>query len=409
VTGSRQLVLVTGPTLSGVTSLVAALRERMPELALVEAAELSKGDVPTAAVVVVSGIAPMTESDCRQVDVATARTELVIGVVSKVDAHRGWRGVLAENRAALHARSSRCRPMRWVAVAAAPDVGVPKVDGLVESLRDELRNATLPARKPLPASDIRIVRLRAGRTALLRDRRQARSARALTLRGGLHEARAALGRFVRQRCVAMRTDFRARAAELRRGDFARFEADLLDEAETMLAELEQQLLARSDELAGTLDVAAPACPRPGAGLQLPASPAAPRQERRLTMVLGAGFGLGVAMAVSRLLGGLDQGLAVAALVVGATSGVALTVWLVITRALLQERALFDRWVTEVVTTLRWHGEELVASRLLAAELGFAAGLAARDEAESADLSERVGAIDAQLRTLSRLTAVVQED
>jgi hypothetical protein len=82
---------------------------------------------------------------------------------------------------------------------------------------------------------------------------------------------------------------------------------------------------------------------------------------------------------------------------------------VITRALLQERALFDRWVTEVVTTLRWHGEELVASRLLAAELGFAAGLAARDEAESADLSERVGAIDAQLRTLSRLTAVVQED
>jgi hypothetical protein len=127
------------------------------------------------------------------------------------------------------------------------------------------------------------------------------------------------------------------------------------------------------------------------------------------MVLGAGFGLGVAMAVSRLLGGLDQGLAVAALVVGATSGVALTVWLVITRALLQERALFDRWVTEVVTTLRWHGEELVASRLLAAELGFAAGLAARDEAESADLSERLGAIDAQLRTLSRLTAVVQED
>ena len=48
------------------------------------------------------------------------------------------------------------------------------------------------------------------------------------------------------------------------------------------------------------------------------------------------------MAVSRLLGGLDQGLAVAALVGGASSGVALTVWLVLTRALLQERALLDR-------------------------------------------------------------------
>jgi hypothetical protein len=395
VTGSRRLVLVTGPPLSGVTSLVAALRERMPELALVEDAELGQGDVPTAVVVVVSGVAPMTESDCRQVDVATAHTDLAIGVVSKVDAHRGWRDVLA-------ACSLSYRGMRWVAVAAAPDVGVPKVDGLVESLRDT-------SRKPLLASDIRVGQLRAGRTALLRDRRQARSARALTLRGGLHEARAALGRFVRQRCVAMRTDFRARAAELRRGDFARFEADLLDEAETVLDELEQQLLARSDELAGTLDVAASACPRPGAGPQLPASPAAPRQERRLTMVLGAGFGLGVAMAVSRLLGGLDQGLAVAALVGGATSGVALTVWLVITRALLQERALLDRWVSEVVTALRWHGEELVASRLLAAELGFAAELAARDEAESADLAERVGAIDAELRAISRLTAVVQED
>jgi hypothetical protein len=402
VTGSRRLVLVTGPPLSGVTSLVAALRERMPELVLVEAAEMGKGDVPAAVVVVSSGVAPMTESDCRQVDVATARTDLAIGVVSKVDAHRGWRHVLAENRAALHARSSRYRVMPWVTVAAAPDVGVPKVDGLVELLRDT-------ARKPLPASNIRVDQLRAGRTALLRDHRQARSARALTLRGGLHEARAALGRSFRERCVAMRTDFRARAAELRRGDFARFEADLLDEAETMLDELERQILAHSDELAGTLDVAAPACPRPGAGPQLPASPTAPRQERRLTMVLGAGFGLGVAMAVSRLLGGLDQGLAVAALVGGATSGLALTVWLVITRALLQERAVFDRWVSEVVTTLKWHGEELVASRLLAAELGFAAELAARNEAESDDLSERVGAIDAELRVLSRLTAVVQEE
>jgi len=127
------------------------------------------------------------------------------------------------------------------------------------------------------------------------------------------------------------------------------------------------------------------------------------------MVLGAGFGLGVAMAVSRLLGGLAQELAVAALVVGGASGLALTVWLVMTRALLQERAALDRWVTEVVTTLRWHGEELVAGRLLAAELGFAAELAARDDAESAELAERVGAIDAELRALARLTAVEQED
>jgi hypothetical protein len=418
MTGSRQVVLVTGPPMSGVSSLVAVLRERMPEAAIVEADELGPHDVPAAVVVVVSGVAPVTESDCSQVELATTHTELVIGVVSKIDAHRGWRDVLAADRAALRTRSARYRAMAWMAVAAAPDIGEPNVDELVESLREGLRDPALSNRNLLRAKNSGeataregcIGRLRAGRTALLRDRRQARSERALALRGGLQEARASLGRFVRQRGVVVRADFRARAAELPRGGRARFEAELLGEVDAVLDELEVRILARSGELAGTLAVAAPAGPSPGAGPQLTAPPVASRHgESRLTMVLGAGFGLGVAMAVSRLLGGLAQELAVAALVVGGMSGFALTVWLVMTRALLQERAALDRWVTEVVTTLRWHGEELVAGRLLAAELGFAAELAARDDAESAELAERVGAIDAELRALARLTAVAQED
>jgi hypothetical protein len=418
MTGSRPVVLVTGPPMSGVSSLVAVLRERMPDAAIVEADELGPHDVPAVAVVVVSGVAPVTESDCSQVEFATTHTELVIGVVSKIDAHRGWRDVLAADRAALRTRSARYRAMAWMAVAAAPDIGEPNVDGLIESLRDGLRAPTLVSRNMLrtknsgerTAREGCIGRLRAGRTALLRDRRQARSERALALRGGLQEARASLGRFVRQRCVVVRADFRARAAELPRGRRAWFEAELLGEVDAVLDELEDRILARSGELAGTLAVAAPARPSPGAGPQLTAPPVPSRHgESRLTMVLGAGFGLGVAMAVSRLLGGLAQELAVAALVVGGLSGFALTVWLVMTRALLQERAALDRWVTEVVTTLRWHGEELVAGRLLAAELGFAAELAARDDAESAELAERVGAIDAELRALARLTAVERED
>ncbi|MDT5397288.1 MAG: hypothetical protein QOK33_519, partial [Mycobacterium sp.] len=101
MTGSRQVVLVTGPPMSGVSSVVAVLRERMPEAAIVEADELGPHDVPAAVVVVVSGVAPVTESDCSQVELATTHTELVIGVVSKIDAHRGWRDVLAADRAAL--------------------------------------------------------------------------------------------------------------------------------------------------------------------------------------------------------------------------------------------------------------------------------------------------------------------
>ena len=374
----------------------------MPETALVEADELSPRERPAAAVVVVSGVAPMTESDCSQVDVVTSQTDFVIGVVSKIDAHRDWRDVLAADRATLHARSSRYRAMPWVPVAAAPDVGPPNVGQLVDSLRNRLRtnNSGVTA-----ALDAHIGRLRAGRTALIRDRRLARSERTLALRGGLHQGRASLGRFVRQRCMILRADFRARAAELPRDGVARFEAELLGEVEAVLDELDERMLALGRELAGTLDVTEPACPNPAAGPQLTAPSVAARHgERRLTTVLGAGFGLGVAMAVSRLLGGLTQELAVASLVVGGLSGFALTVWLVMTRALLQDRALLDRWVTEVVSTLRWHGEDLVASRLLAAELGFAAELAARDEAESTALSDRVEAIDAELRALARQAA-----
>jgi hypothetical protein len=40
---------------------------------------------------------------------------------------------------------------------------------------------------------------------------------------------------------------------------------------------------------------------------------------------------------------------------------------------------------------------------------LAAGLAARDEADATELSERADAIDAELRALARLTAGSQKD
>jgi hypothetical protein len=84
-------------------------------------------------------------------------------------------------------------------------------------------------------------------------------------------------------------------------------------------------------------------------------------------VLGAGFGLGIALASSRMLAGLAPGLSFAGLAAGSVAGFALVVWVVRVRGLLHDRALLDRWVTEVGATLRWHGEALVAERLLEAE------------------------------------------
>ena len=131
---SRDVVLVTGPWLAGTTSLIAALRERMPEHTFVEADDLGPGYAPAAVVFVVSAIAPVTESDCTLVDLAARYTDLVIGVVSKIDAHRDWRDVLAADRALLAARAPRYAEVPWVGVAAAPDLGEPNLDELVDLL-----------------------------------------------------------------------------------------------------------------------------------------------------------------------------------------------------------------------------------------------------------------------------------
>src|ERR1700748_2255024 len=101
------------------------------------------------------------------------------------------------------------------------------------------------------------------------------------------------------------------------------------------------------------------------------------------MLVGAGFGLGVALTLSRLLADLTPGLTVAGAVACAAVGLALTVWVVGTRGLLRDRALLDRWVGEATAQLQSAVEQLVATRVLAAESTLTAALAEQDEGESA--------------------------
>jgi len=120
-----RLVLVAGPELAGATGLAAALRERLPGCTVVEerVEEAIAGTVPAAVVFAVSAVAPLTESDCRLVDAAAADTDLVVGVVTKIDTHRGWREVLAADRELLARHDDRYRSVPWVGAAAAPDLG----------------------------------------------------------------------------------------------------------------------------------------------------------------------------------------------------------------------------------------------------------------------------------------------
>jgi hypothetical protein len=127
-------------------------------------------------------------------------------------------------------------------------------------------------------------------------------------------------------------------------------------------------------------------------------------ETRLMMVLGAGFGLGAAFAVSRLFAGLAPGFTALGVVVGAVAGLLLTVLVIGIRSVLHDRALVDRWIGEVTARLREATEQRVAHRVLTAEVAFTGEAAAQDERAAAELARRIERIDAELGDIAACTA-----
>jgi hypothetical protein len=422
---SRDVVLVTGPWLAGTTNLVAALRERLPEHSFVEAEELGPGRAPLAVVFVVSAIAPLTESDCALVDLAATYTDLIVGVVAKIDAHRNWRDVLAADRAQLAARAPRYQRVRWVGAAAAPDLGEPMLDELVGVLRQRLADPDVRRRNRLRAWEVRlgtaidryeadaagsdrrarVTALHKNRDDILRGRRLSKSERTIALRSQIQQARVQLTYFARNRCTSVRAELQEDASSTSRRKFGQFETYVQTRAGDVVDEVDEGIAKHLGDVATELGLSAPATPPPPPRPEVSQPPLKSRRlETQLTMVLGAGFGFGVALAVTRLFTGLAPGLTIAGLVAGGLVGLLLTVWVVGIRALLADRAVLDRWVTDVTSALRSTVEERVATRVLAAETALTSDLAARDEVESATAGDRVAEIDAELREHAVATA-----
>ena len=393
------MIVVAGPPRAGVSSLVAALRERVSGHEVVEAAEVdgAAGSSAVAVLVLVaSAAAELTESDCTvlsRVDEALEAGDVVC-VLAKVDAHRRWRDVLAADRELLTDWVPALRDVPWVTAAAAPDVGSPQLDELVELLAKPRR---LHASTGGRAERLRAEGLRSERAQVVREHRSARSGRAIALRAGLHRERDQLGRYVRQRCADLRAEFRTAAAELTPGSARTFEAAVRRAADALARDVEQHVADRLDGLAADLGLTQPPPTPAGAGPSVPDPTAAPgAAERALTVALGAGFGLGVGMAMGRLLAGLAPAMSGTATALGALAGLALTLWLVGTRAVLQRRQLYERWVTEAVAALRWHLDDRLAAVVMSAETHFAVASAARDEAAAEEAARRIAAIDARI-------------
>jgi hypothetical protein len=419
----RDVVLVTGPWMAGVSSVVAALRDRLPQHKFAESTDLGPGDAPLAVVFVVSAAARLTESDCALLDAAAEHTDVVVGVVSKIDVHRTWRDVLTANRDTLAAHAPRYGQVPWVGTAALPELGEPRVDELVDSVAGQLADPDVARRNRLRAWESRLQRvaqrfdrdaegagrrarvdaLREERSAALRERRQSKTERTSTLRGQIQRARVQLSYFARNRCSSVRGELQEEVAGLSRRKLPGFEAYTRGRVEEVVAEVSEGTTTQLADVAEMMGVpvALPA-PEKLPVVDVPAPTLkSRRQETWLMMLLGAGFGLGVALTLSRLVAGLAPGLApgleIAGAVVCVAIGLAVTVLVVNIRGLLHDRAVLDRWAGDVTASLRSAVEELVATRVLIAESVLSTALAARDEAENARVADQVSAIDSELR------------
>jgi hypothetical protein len=362
---NRHVIAVVGPPSAGVTSLAEVLAVRLPEHAVIDA---SSAGEPDAVVFVASAVAPLVDSDLDLFQSASARTDLVVAAVSKIDAHRRWRDVLAADRALAVGRDGRHLRTPWVGVAAAPDLGDPNVDLLVDTLRAGLAEPDLAVRNEV----------RAHRTDPIRGYRPSKSADALAIRVGIQRTRLTLVYFARRRCGELGEELRVEAAELARGAAARMQAGVRGTATDFVAAIDETIGRAVEDVAGTLRLTPPDRPAAPPSPRLPAlRPSARRLESRLMMVLGAGFGLGVALTLSRLTSQLGDGFEAIGLLAGGGAGLLLTIWVVGIRGVLHDRALMDRWVGEVASTLRSCAEEMIARRLLEAEIAFTAELADR--------------------------------
>jgi len=142
-----------------------------------------------------------------------------------------------------------------------------------------------------------------------------------------------------------------------------FEAHTRQRAAAVVTEVSEGTATQLDDVADAVGVAMdlPALEK------LPTIDVAPpplqarRQETWLMLVLGAGFGLGVALTLSRLVVGLvarmNPVLEIAGAVACVAIGLAVTFLVVKLRALLHDRALLDRWAGEgdVVAAVRGRG------------------------------------------------------
>jgi hypothetical protein len=351
-------------------------------------------------VFVVSAVAPVTETDCALACLGAERVSAVIAVVSKIDDHRVWRRVLAANRDCFAGHGTALAELPWVGAAAAPRLGEPRMDELVALLERTLGDPALAERNLKRAAQSRVCRLRDARDDLLRRRRMSAPSRTAALRGQAQQARLTLTHTARRRCASLRTEMLADAARARRREISGFSERMRRRCDDVLADVEGDIAAAVRDIRTETRAERDAAPQ-AVGITDPPLTSR-RLETQLMTVLGAGFGLGVALVVTRLFAGLSPELAAVGTIAGGVVGVVTTAWVVRARTLLHDRAVLQAWIGDMAAAVRAAADERIAAGMLAAEAATAAASAAAGAVEDAETARRIAAIEDEIREFTRV-------
>ena len=393
----------------------------------------------TALLMVVDASSPFTKGELQFLQQVAQGVETVVFALTKTDAHRGWREVLAADTALLAEHAPRFANARFHPVSArlsllaarAPNAQMAatfrqqsRIAELQSALQQRVADRTVMLSEAnglrglhsalgraavARAGRMRVLRagagtaetLRARRDALLAQRRSGQRGWSMTLRAQIQHARVAstheVARWVRDTQAWFRAAVDAADRESLAGLPAQLDPALARVAAHVSAGLAQHMHQLIDEVLAELFTAAERRALNAASVDRVAPPLAIRplerrptgSEDRLMVVAGASGGVGLgrlALMPLAMVPGLN--LALVPLTLGLGAGAAW--WMARTRGHLADKAHVKQWSAEVFAEARANLDQLVAEQLIDAEHQLSAAL---EEA----LAKRVEQIDEELR------------
>ena len=355
----------------------------------------------SAVLLLVDAAAPLDRDELAALVELAGSVEVVVPVLVRIDAHRGWRTVLDADRALVAEALPRLGGRPWfpVSVELSRRADLPGVDPVAAAA---LRRASglaplqralhdLLARRRRMLTETNALRRLATDLAAFADRAEGavpraaapvgndRRRRHVHWRAGLAAARIAALDDVGGRVRALASDTRRRVDRAPRAELAALPARLAAELEVLTADVVAALGAElrrlvAATLADLLD------PGELAGLRIPAprpppatpapGPRAAAPEDRLLVVAGASGGLGLSrLALLPLLAApvLPTVLGVAVVPVSVGLGVGAGAWLVHARRAAADRAHLRQWAHEALTAARADLDRVLAEALVATE------------------------------------------